>query len=92
MNKRVSLAEQKEQARRAGDRIIKMEQMGKRVLTLEKRFYTLMKAIKKINVLMDDLEWERQRMTSSGEETLDKYWKLVKKLQKDLQKIERGDN
>ena len=47
MNKRVSLAEQKEQARRAGDRIIKMEQMGKRVLTL-------MEAIKKINVLMDD--------------------------------------
>ncbi len=85
MNKRVSLAEQKEQARRAGDRIIKMEQMGKRVLTL-------MEAIKKINVLMDDLEWERDRMTSSGHETLDKYWKLIEKLQKDLQKIREEGN
>ena len=66
--------------------------MTKRVLTLEKHFYTLMKAIKKINGLMDDLEWERQRMTSCGEGTLDKYWKLVEKLQKDLQKIERKDS
>ena len=84
MNKRVSLVEQKEQARRAGDRIIKMEQMGKRVLTL-------LVAIKKINELMDDLEWDRDRMTSSGQETLDKYWKLAKNLQKDLQKIREGD-
>jgi hypothetical protein len=84
MNKRVSLVDQKDQARRAGERIIKMEQMGKRVLTL-------LEAVKKINVLMDDLEWERDRMTSSGQETLDKYWKLAKNLQKDLQKIREGD-
>ena len=51
----------------------------------------LLTGVARINKLMDDLEWERDRMTSSGQETLDKYWKLAKNLQKDLQKIREGD-
>ena len=36
--------------------------------------------LNKITKLIDDLEWERDRMTSSGQETLDKYWELVNKI------------
>tara|TARA_R100000808_G_scaffold5231_1_gene16058 strand:- start:331 stop:483 length:153 start_codon:yes stop_codon:yes gene_type:complete len=36
--------------------------------------------LNKITKLIDDLEWERDRMTSSGQETLDKYWELVDKI------------
>ena len=36
--------------------------------------------LNKITKLIDDLEWERDRMTSSGQETLVKYWELVDKI------------
>ena len=44
--------------------------MSKEIITL----------LNKITKLINDLEWERDRMTSSGHETLDKYWELVYKI------------
>ena len=37
--------------------------------------------LNKITKLIDDLEWERDRMSSSGQETLDKYWLLVREVE-----------
>ena len=44
--------------------------MSKEIITL----------LNKITKLINDLEWERDRMTSSGQETLDKYLELVDKI------------
>lgn len=49
----------------------------------------LLTGVARINKLMDDLEWERDRMTSSGQETLDKYWLLIKELNVKLQKLQK---
>jgi len=38
--------------------------------------------LNKITKLIDDLEWERDRMSSSGQETLDKYWLLVREVER----------
>ena len=45
----------------------------------DKRIY------KQIRKLLDDLGWEYDRMTSSGQETLDELWKLfgMKTFEKD---------
>ena len=37
----------------------------------------MIKILNKVTKLFDDLEWERQRMSSSGKETLDKYKDLL---------------
>ena len=37
------------------------------------------KLINKISEIMNDLEWDRDRMSTSGQETLDKYWKLIER-------------
>ena len=37
------------------------------------------KIVNKINDIMNDLGWDRDRMSTSGQETLDKYWKLVER-------------
>jgi len=49
----------------------------------------LLTGVARINKLMDDLEWERDRMTSSGQETLDKYWLLIEDLNVKLQKLQK---
>ena len=49
----------------------------------------LLTGVARINALMDDLEWERDRMSSSGQETLDKYWLLIKELNVKLQKLQK---
>lgn len=33
-------------------------------------------SVEKVQVLLDDLGWEYDRMTSSGQETLDKLYKI----------------
>ena len=38
--------------------------------------------LNKITKLIDDLEWERDRMSSSGQATLDKYWLLVREVER----------
>ena len=38
--------------------------------------------LNKITKLIDDLEWERDRMSSSGQSTLDKYWLLVQEVER----------
>jgi hypothetical protein len=37
----------------------------------------MIKILNKVTKLFNDLEWERERMSSSGKETLDKYAELV---------------
>ena len=49
----------------------------------------LLTGVARINKLMDDLEWERDRMSSSGQETLDKYWLLIEDLNVKLQKLQK---
>ena len=49
----------------------------------------LLTGVARINALLDDLEWERDRMSSSGQETLDKYWLLIEDLNVKLQKLQK---
>ena len=49
----------------------------------------LLTGVARINALMDDLEWERDRMSSSGQESLDKYWLLIEDLNVKLQKLQK---
>lgn len=43
---------------------------------------TGIKIFNRVSELMNDLEWEKDRMSSSGQETLDKYWKLLDQFRK----------
>ena len=43
---------------------------------------TGIKIFNRVTELMNDLEWEKDRMSSSGQETLDKYWKLLDQFRK----------
>ena len=46
-------------------------------MTLKTKHIKLTTAkVEKIQVLLDDLGWEYDRMTSSGQETLDKLFKI----------------
>ena len=38
--------------------------------------------LNKITKLIDDLEWERDRMSSAGNKTLDEYWLLVREVER----------
>jgi len=42
----------------------------------------MIKILNKVTNLMNDLEWERDRMSTSGQETLDKYADLLEDFKK----------
>ena len=37
------------------------------------------KIVNKIIDIMNDLEWDRERLSTSGQETLDEFWELIER-------------
>tara|TARA_R100000742_G_C4279094_1_gene102908 strand:- start:574 stop:738 length:165 start_codon:yes stop_codon:yes gene_type:complete len=46
-------------------------------INLQEKYMEERKRMTKVQLLVDDLYWEYERMSGSGQESLDKLWKEV---------------